>query len=86
MLNEIFRMATFFQIFIYLSKSFFGVSALKKTYYKIHCSLDRYTTILNDPFFHAFFVLKLPNAYNLNSLGGRMVFLDTAVLVHIICE
>ena len=44
------------------------------------------TAILNDPFFHAIFVLKLPNAYNLNSLGGRMVFLDTAVLVHIICE
>ena len=64
-----------------------GVSAQKKkTYNKIHCSLDRYTTILNDPFFHAFFVLKLPNAYNLNSLGGRMGFLDTAVLVHIICE
>ena len=84
MLNEIFRMATFFQIFS--QNHSLVLVRQKKTYYKIHCSLDRYTTILNDPFFHAFFVLKLPNAYNLNSLGGRMGFLDTAVLAHIICE
>ena len=58
-----------------------GVSAQKKkTYNKIHCSLDRYTTILNDPFFHAFFVLKLPVFVCPQSqLYGGMGFLGTAV-------